>query len=100
MHRMMCGVLILFGVEGTGSEAGRQLQACNRRRERGRIDSRHPDASLVDFEQIRYQGIEIDVRVGEVVEGQFLPVPGTCQHMIIQAFARHTFEILRRESPY
>ena len=33
------------------------------------VDCRHPDARLVDLEEIRDERVEIDVRVGEVVEG-------------------------------
>jgi hypothetical protein len=40
------------------------------------VDCRHPDPSLVDFEKVRYQGIEVDIGVSEIVKGQLLPVPG------------------------
>lgn len=46
------------------------------RDERCRIDRRHPDSGLVYLEQVGHKGIEVDVGVGEIVEGELLPVPG------------------------
>lgn len=43
--------------------------------ERGRVDCGHPDSGLVDLEKVGNEGVEVDVGVGEVVEGQLLPVP-------------------------
>jgi hypothetical protein len=43
--------------------------------EGGRVDRRHPDAGLVDFEEVGDEGVEVDVGVGEVVEGELLPIP-------------------------
>lgn len=43
--------------------------------EGGRVDGRHPDSGLVDFEEVGDKGVEVDVGVGEVVEGQLFPVP-------------------------
>ncbi len=64
------------GPDGSGANAAGGLQQAERlARERGRVDGRHPDARLVDLEQVRDERVEVDVRVGEVVEGQFLPVP-------------------------
>lgn len=42
---------------------------------RCRIDRRHPDSGLVDLKEVRHQRIEIDIRIGKIVEGEFLPVP-------------------------
>lgn len=47
------------------------------RRERCRIDSRHPNSGLVDLEQIGYQRVEVDIGVRKVIKGQFLPIPTT-----------------------
>ncbi len=55
-------------MNGTGRQMGK----------RGRVDGRHPDACLVDFEQLRHERVEVDVSFGKVIEGQLLPVPGRC----------------------
>lgn len=57
------------------SNTTRGLQSQRRTRERGWVNSRHPDSSLVDLEEISDEGVEVDVRVGEIVEGELLPVP-------------------------
>ena len=44
-------------------------------RKRDGVDNWHTDTSFIDFEEIGNQGVEVDVWVGEVVEGQLLPVP-------------------------
>lgn len=44
-----------------------------------RIDGRHPNSRLVDLEKIRDERVEVDVRVGKVVEGKLLPIPLECQ---------------------
>ena len=43
--------------------------------ERCWVDRGHPDPSLVDLEEVGDQGVEINIRIGEIVERQFLPVP-------------------------
>jgi hypothetical protein len=68
--------------------------------ERGRIDGRHPDASLVDFEQVGDQVVEIDVVVGKVVEGELLAIPTDCQyHGVTPTSFSLTSGIRHRESP-
>ncbi len=43
--------------------------------ERCRVDGRHPDACLVDLEELGDERIEVDVCVSKVIKGQFLPIP-------------------------
>ena len=46
------------------------------RRADGRsVNGRHPDAGFVNFEQVSYERVEVDIGVGKVKEGQLLPVP-------------------------
>jgi len=45
--------------------------------ERGRVDSRHPDTSLVNLEQISDKIIEVDIGIGVVVECELVQVPKT-----------------------
>ena len=85
------GVGCILAVEWIGHPTRTLDTGGWRRDERGRIDGRHPDPGLVDFEQIRHQGIEIDIRVGEVVECQFLPVP-------ICKSAHRTFHVAQKVS--
>ena len=58
------------------ADAARCLQTQCRTRKGSGVDSRHPDARLVDLEEVCDQRVEVDVGVGEVVECQFLPIPG------------------------
>lgn len=53
-----------------------QTKRGSRSLEGGRVDSRHPNSRLVDFEEVGDEGVEVDVAVGEVVEGELLAVPG------------------------
>lgn len=59
----------------TRPDATRRLDPKGRTGKRGWIDGRHPDSRLVDLEKVCDQGVEIDVRVGKVVERKLLPVP-------------------------
>lgn len=61
--------------DGTRSNATWRLQGQRRTGERGWVDGRHPYPSLVDLEKVGNKGVEVDVRIGKVVEGQLLPVP-------------------------
>lgn len=63
--------------DSTGSNTTRSLQTKGGACKGGGIDRGHPDSGLVDLEQICYQGVEIDVRISEIIEGQLLPVPNT-----------------------
>jgi hypothetical protein len=45
---------------------------CNKR---GRVDGRHPDPCLVDFEEICHERVEVDVGISKVVERELFPVP-------------------------
>jgi hypothetical protein len=58
-----------------GREGRLETQGGSGGLEGGRVDRRHPDAGLVDFEQVSDQGIEVDVGVCEVVEGELLAIP-------------------------
>lgn len=40
-----------------------------------RVHGRHPYPRLVNFEQIGDEGVEIDIRIGKIVESELLPVP-------------------------
>ena len=62
-------------LERTGSDPSRRLKSCSWSGEGGRIDSGHPDACLVDFEEIGHKRIEINVGIRKVVKGELLPVP-------------------------
>lgn len=42
------------------------------------VDSGHPDSRLVDLKEIGDERIEVDIGVGEVVEGELLAIPGKC----------------------
>jgi hypothetical protein len=68
----------------------------------GRINGRHPDSGLVNFEQVGNEGVEIDIGVGEVVECELLPVPVKLLVYVISKCGKglHTFGTLRQESPY
>ena len=57
------------------SNTARGLETKTWAGERGRVDCGHPDSGLVDLEEVGNEGVEVDVGVGEVVEGQLLPVP-------------------------
>ena len=59
----------------TGTNATRGLKTKGWAGEGGRVDSGHPDTSLIDFEEICDERIEVDVGVCEVIECEFLPVP-------------------------
>jgi hypothetical protein len=50
-------------------------QRCGWCDKRGRVDGRHPDPCLVDFEEICHERVEVDVGIGKVVEGELFPVP-------------------------
>lgn len=69
------GVRCVLAVQQVAHPAGSGQASC-RRGHKGRwVDRGHPDSGLVDLEQIGDQGVEVDVGVREVVEGEFLPVP-------------------------
>lgn len=53
--------------------------------ERSRVDSGHPDAGLIDFEEICDKRVEVDVGVSEVVESKFLPVPAHLLGQILRS---------------
>ena len=57
------------------SDATGSLKAERRACERGRINRRHPNPSLVDLEQICDKGVEVDISIGKVVESELLPIP-------------------------
>lgn len=81
-----------------------RLQAERWRSKGGWIDSRHPYPRLVDLEEIRYERVEIDVRVSKIVEGQLLPVPAIGLLAIIHQYQGWatllTFGTQRRGFPY
>ena len=51
------------------ANTARGLDTKGRAGKRRRVDGRHPDPSLVDFEQVGDEGVEVDVRIRKVVEG-------------------------------
>ena len=70
--------------------------------ERSRVDGRHPDARLVNLEEIGDQGVEVDVRIGKVVKRQFLPVPASrplAKRPCCRYHTSLTFGTRRPESP-
>ena len=77
---LLLAVWALAAKGGTGRSDGTHRGEPERQTgERGRIDGRHPDAGLVDLEELGDERVEVDVRVGKVVEGQLLPVPADDQ---------------------
>lgn len=59
----------------TGANATGSLETKRWTGERCRVDGRHPNSGLVDLEKICYQGVEVDVSIGKVVECKLLPIP-------------------------
>ena len=83
-HGVRCTTSVIVGPITTVASAVRSVTqgirlhaGVGRGDERGGVDGRHPDSGLVDLEQVCDQRVEVDVRVREVVEGEFLPVPVT-----------------------
>jgi hypothetical protein len=66
------------GIIGVATKEGLDAQGRCRSLEGSRIDGRHPDAGFVDLEQVGDKMIEVDIVVSEVVEREFLAVPGMC----------------------
>ena len=65
----------LLAVQWVANSTRARKTGCGRRDEGRRVDSRHPDSGFVDLEKIGYQRIKVDVRIGKVVECEFLPIP-------------------------
>ena len=61
--------------DGARADAAGGLETEGGGSEGGGVDGGHPDAGLVDFEEVGDERVEVDVGVGEVVEGELLPVP-------------------------
>jgi hypothetical protein len=55
--------------ESTGSYPTRRLKPSGWCGEGSWIDGRHPNAGLVDFEEVGHERVEINVGIREVVEG-------------------------------
>lgn len=63
------------GSHSAWTNATRGLKTQRRASKRRRVDGRHPNPGLVDFEQVGDQGIKVNVSVSEIVERQLLPIP-------------------------
>lgn len=76
-------LLLLAAVRWTGTTKSKsarsystwRLKSSGRSRKGSRVDSGHPDAGFVYFEEVSDEGVEIDVGIREVVKGQLLPIP-------------------------
>lgn len=85
----------------TWSDAARGLEAKGWTGKGGGIYSGHPNPGLVHLEEISNERIEVNVSVGEIVEGELLPVPEYSQYIVQSIYEfRLTFEIQRQEFPY
>ena len=63
--------LLRLVVQIVASRSRPSSRVCERRW----VHGRHPDASLVNLEEVSDQGIEVNIRVGKVVKGELFPIP-------------------------